>query len=69
MKITLEIKENKDGNIKVTVNELKNYNGDQLVTCFNNVEIYGNHFESLGTAGAADDCGGDAVLIINPILS
>ena len=52
-----------------TVNELKNYNGDQSVTCFNNVEIYGNHFESLGTAGATDDCGGDAVLIINPIQS
>ena len=52
-----------------TVNELKNYNGDQSVTCFNNVEIYGNHFESLGTALAQDDCGGDAILIINPIQS
>ena len=52
-----------------TPDELKNYNGDPKITCFNNVEIYGNHFESLGTAGANDDCGGDAVLIINPIQS
>ena len=52
-----------------TVNEFKNYNGDYNKTCFNNVEIYGNHFESLGTALALDDCGGDAILIINPIQS
>ena len=52
-----------------TVNELKNYNGDPNISCFNNVEIYGNHFESLGTSIATNDCGGDAVLIINPIQS
>ena len=52
-----------------TVNELKNYNGDQSVTCFNNVEIYGNHFESLGTSQNVSDCGGDAILIINPMQS
>lgn len=52
-----------------TVNELKNYNGDQSVTRFNNVEIYGNHFESLGTSQNVSDCGGDAILIINPMQS
>lgn len=62
----------KDGNgldTGLLVSDVRNYNGDFQITTFNNVEIYGNHFESLGTAGAADDCGGDAVLIINPIQS
>ena len=51
------------------LDELKNYNGDSNITCFNNVEIYGNHFESLGTSITVNDCGGDAILIINPIQS
>ena len=62
----------KDGNgldTGLLVSDVRNYNGDFQITTFNNVEIYGNHFESLGTAGSADDCGGDAVLIINPIQS
>ena len=52
-----------------TPDELKNYNGDPKITCFNNVEIYGNHFESLGTSQNVSDCGGDAILIINPMQS
>ena len=52
-----------------TPDELKNYNGDSKITCFNNVEIYGNHFESLGVSQNVSDCGGDAILIINPIQS
>ena len=52
-----------------TPDELKNYNGDAKNTCFNNVKIYGNHFESLGTSQNVSDCGGDAILIINPMQS
>lgn len=62
----------KDGNgqvLDIKLSDLRNYNGDASITCFNNVEIYGNHFESLGTCQAKDDCGGDAILIINPIQS
>ena len=62
----------KDGNgvdTGLLVSDVRNYNGDFQVTTFNNVEIYGNTFKSLGISLAFDDCGGDAVLIINPTES
>lgn len=62
----------KDGNEQVydiKLRDLTHYNGDPAITCFNNVEIYGNHFESLGTCIDTSDCGGDAILVINPIQS
>ena len=63
------MKDPNDEVLPFTPDELKNYNGDPKITCFNNVEIYGNHFESLGVSQNVSDCGGDAILIINPMQS
>lgn len=52
-----------------TVEKLLNYRGDSKKTTFNNVEIYGNIFNDNGVAHSASDCGGDFILIINPLES
>lgn len=52
-----------------TVEKLLNYRGNSKKTAFNNVEIYGNTFNDNGVAHAASDCGGDFILIINPLES
>ena len=52
-----------------TVEKLLNYRGNSKETKFNNVEIYGNTFNDNGVAYSVSDCGGDFILIINPLES
>ena len=63
----------KDGNGEQVLGDTKwsaltGYTGDTRAI-FNNVEIYGNTFLANGTTLPIKDCGGDHILIINPIVS